>query len=142
MGSLTTVPARKRQAFVPWGLSFDPGPARLARSTSGTARGLLAAARPLAKRLVSAEQTLLDVAQNVELPGLHLRLENFDDIPGEPEAGAELNQNLPDRLGVVADAKRRLESLLDELQIFGGDLHVQGLERLVFGERSSSHSHK
>jgi hypothetical protein len=70
---------------------------------------------------------------------LHLRLEDFDDVLGEAEAGPELNQDLPDRFGVVGDAEGRFEDLLDEVEVLGRDLHVQRLEGFVLRERGSSH---
>jgi hypothetical protein len=54
---------------------------------------LLRAVGPVAQNLVSAEEQLLDVAEDVEPLGLHLPLEDLDDVAGEPKAGPELNQD-------------------------------------------------
>src|SRR5678815_5393245 len=87
---------------------------RLAGAAASDRRALLRAVGPVAEGLVAAKQQLLDVAQDVQLPGLHLRLENVDHVLREAEAGPELDEDLPDCLGVVGDAQRRFENLLDE----------------------------
>jgi len=81
----------------------------------------------------------LDVAQDVDLLGLHLGIENVDDVPGKAEAGPELDEDFPDRLGVVRDPQHWSEHFLDEVQVLGWDLYVEGLKRLVLRKRGPSH---
>ena len=101
--------------------------------------GAAPARRFVAERLVSAEEQLLDVAQDVELLGLHLGIENVDDVPGKAEARPELDEDFPDRLGVVRDPEHWPKDFLDEVQVLGGDLHVEGLKSLVPRKWGASH---
>jgi len=65
-----------------------------------------------------------------------ISLENVDHVLREAEACPQLDEDFPDCLGVVRHAQRRLENLLNEVEVLGGDLHVQRLEGLVLRKRS------
>lgn len=70
---------------------------------------------------MAAQEQLLDVIQDVELPLLHLRLQHVDDVLRGAEAGPELEEDFADSLCVVRHAERRPEDLLDEVQVLGRD---------------------
>src|SRR5215468_5271795 len=80
-----------RQANLKTRVSIRGGRAARTRGNgtcSKSHRDLLTrAGQSVPDRLVTTEEQLLDVAQDVELLCLHLGLENVDDVPGKAEAG-------------------------------------------------------
>jgi len=112
---------------------------RLAGAVVSASRALLRAVGPVAEGLVTAEEQLLDIPEDVQLLRLHLGFEDLHHVLREAKAGPQLNEDFANGLGVVRDPEGRPEDFLDEVEVLGRDLHVERLERRVLRERSPSH---